>query len=243
MEANVVHFRFIQNFVLYRKKQHWTGRFNGVRNINFPWKRNLCYRTRHINEAFTFYMLLKTKTKLRGLSPRTNYTDRATAPVGEVTANFCWWRVTCGQRDGFLRPYSRFSRPEPLLYMLLYDIKLVMYKQYTSTQGLFRRGWIQDIMSYFSQSDIHVAADYVIHSVTRPVCVGVRLSSGAHDQIFVFRLTIAGFLMWGTLSDERICFNLLVQLLLGLTRAVTLGSKSRKTHDHILLSHLRLPQL
>jgi hypothetical protein len=30
-------------------------------------------------------------------------------------------------------------------------------------------------------------------------------------------------------------YNLLVQLLLGLARAVTLGSKSRRTHDHILL--------
>jgi hypothetical protein len=37
-----------------------------------------------------------------------------------------------------------------------------------------------------------------------PVCLGVELPSGAHDQIFVFCLTIAGFLMWGTLSDERI---------------------------------------
>jgi hypothetical protein len=37
--------------------------------------------------------------------------------------------------------------------------------------------------------------------------------------------------------------NLLVQLLLGLARASNLGSKSRRTHDHILLSHLRLPQL
>jgi hypothetical protein len=37
--------------------------------------------------------------------------------------------------------------------------------------------------------------------------------------------------------------NLLVQLLLGPARAVTLGSKSRRTHGHILLSHLRLPQL
>jgi hypothetical protein len=31
----------------------------------------------------------------------------------------------------------------------------------------------------------------------------VELPSGAHDQIFVFCLTIAGFLMCGTLSDER----------------------------------------
>jgi hypothetical protein len=37
--------------------------------------------------------------------------------------------------------------------------------------------------------------------------------------------------------------NLLVQLLLGLATAVTLGSKSRRTHDHILVSLLRLPNL
>jgi hypothetical protein len=37
--------------------------------------------------------------------------------------------------------------------------------------------------------------------------------------------------------------NLLVQLLLGLAKGVTLGPKPRKTHDHILLSNLRLPQL
>jgi hypothetical protein len=33
-----------------------------------------------------------------------------------------------------------------------------------------------------------------------------------------------------------------VQLLPGLARAVTLGSKYLRTHGHILLSHLRLPQ-
>jgi hypothetical protein len=30
----------------------------------------------------------KTKTKLRGLSPQANYTDRATAAVGEVMPTF-----------------------------------------------------------------------------------------------------------------------------------------------------------
>jgi hypothetical protein len=39
--------------------------------------------------------------------------------------------------------------------------------------------------------------------VSRSVCLGVGLPSGAHDQIVVFCLTIAGFLMCGTLSDER----------------------------------------
>jgi hypothetical protein len=33
--------------------------------------------------------LPKTKLKLRGLSPQTNYTDRSTPLVGEVIADFC----------------------------------------------------------------------------------------------------------------------------------------------------------
>jgi hypothetical protein len=37
---------------------------------------------------------------------------------------------------------------------------------------------------------------------------------------------------------EDVC-HLLIQLLLGLARAVTLGSKFSRTHDNILLSHLR----
>jgi hypothetical protein len=59
-------------------------------------------------------------------------------------------------------------------------------------------------------------------------------------EISLKRLRLCYFvppsLTWG-----RVC-NLLVQLLLGLARAVTFVSKSRKTHGHILLSHLRLPQ-
>jgi hypothetical protein len=41
---------------------------------------------------FTSHMLhpkLKKETKLSGLSPRANYTDRATTAVSEVSANFC----------------------------------------------------------------------------------------------------------------------------------------------------------
>jgi hypothetical protein len=39
--------------------------------------------------------------------------------------------------------------------------------------------------------------------VSRPVCLGVGILSGAHDQIYFTSLTIEGFLIWCTLSDER----------------------------------------
>jgi hypothetical protein len=39
-------------------------------------------------------------------------------------------------------------------------------------------------------------------TVSRPVCLGVGIPSGASDQIFVFCLTVTGFLMRGTTSDE-----------------------------------------
>jgi hypothetical protein len=47
------------------------------------------------------------------------------------------------------------------------------------------------------------------------------------------RLTVASVLMWGALSNESL------QLLLTLASAVILGSESRGTSDHILLSQIR----
>jgi hypothetical protein len=42
--------------------------------------------------------------KLRGLSPQANYTDRATAAVGEVVPTFADRGVLRGQRNGSPRP-------------------------------------------------------------------------------------------------------------------------------------------
>jgi hypothetical protein len=82
-------------------------------------------------------------------------------------------------------------------------------------------------------------------TISRPVCLGVRRPSGTCDQFFFlleisFRQLHACYFVAPALTRRRVC-NLLVQLILVLARAVTLGSKSRRTHDHILLYHLRLP--
>jgi hypothetical protein len=82
-------------------------------------------------------------------------------------------------------------------------------------------------------------------TVTRPVCLGVRHPSGTPDQFFFLlenfckQLRVCYFVA-PSLTRGRVC-NLPLLLVFAIT--VTLGSESRGTQDHILLSQfLRLPQ-
>jgi hypothetical protein len=82
---------------------------------------------------------------------------------------------------------------------------------------------------------------YYWTSVGQPVLV-----SSSHLEPmtrFLFSVWLSRVSWCGAPSLTRgwVC-NLLAQLLLDLDRAVTLGPISHRTHDHILLSHLRLPQ-
>jgi hypothetical protein len=74
-------------------------------------------------------------------------------------------------------------------------------------------------------------------TVNRPVCLGIKHPTGAYDQIFVtvrqLQVCSCGAL---SLTRGRVCR---LQLLLALASTVILGSESRGTRDHILLSQIR----
>jgi hypothetical protein len=72
------------------------------------------------------------KLKLHGLSPRANYTERATAACRRSDCQLLRQLVPRNQRDGSLRPYSLISRQEPLL---LYQV----------APQLYSRGWVDPV--------------------------------------------------------------------------------------------------
>jgi hypothetical protein len=72
------------------------------------------------------------KKKLHGLSPLANCTDGETAACRRSDWKLLRTEGARRQRDGSLRPYSRFSRQDPLLF---YQVAFQLYS----------RGWVDPV--------------------------------------------------------------------------------------------------
>jgi hypothetical protein len=72
--------------------------------------------------------------------------------------------------------------------------------------------------------------------VSRAVCLGVK-SHFDSKLNFSYCQTVAGLLIWDTLSDERTGLSFTIST--GPCKAAILGPESQGTHDHILLSQFR----
>jgi hypothetical protein len=103
----------------------------------------------------------------------------------------------------------------------------------------------RDSWPHYTLSDSRLPSftSYIVQSslmlrptVSRQVCLVIKQPSGAYDQNFItvrqLRVCWCGAL---SLTRGRVCR---LQLLLALASAVILGSESRGTRDHILLSQI-----
>jgi hypothetical protein len=80
---------------------------------------------------------------------------------------------------------------------MLLRILCALYTSSVSDQALHSRQ-VEDEVEVDLQVEVKLRP-----KISRPIYLGVGLPSGAHDQIFVLCLTIAGSLLWVTFSDER----------------------------------------
>jgi hypothetical protein len=74
-------------------------------------------------------------------------------------------------------------------------------------------------------------------TVSQPICLGTKHPFRGLRPDLDYCLTVAGLLVWGALSDDRT--GLPFAIATGLRQHIIFGSESRRTRDHILLSHIR----
>jgi hypothetical protein len=94
----------------------WVGPGLELRPLSHPARGQSLYRLLYRGSHCYITKTKLNQTQWPESAKRTIPTERPPL-VGEVSANFCGHRVPRGQHDVSLRPYSRISRPGPLLFL------------------------------------------------------------------------------------------------------------------------------
>jgi hypothetical protein len=122
------------------------------------------------------------------------------------------------------------------------------YYHSRSVESSLMTGWVclLEICLTFSSINQNEVEVNLLPTVNRPVCLGARRPSGTRDKFFSlleisFRQLRVCYFVAPSLTRGRV-YNLLYNSFWSLPEQSLLGSKSHRTHDHILLPHLRLPQ-
>jgi uncharacterized protein with WD repeat len=131
-----VHSRRTLFFMMSDRRNKGSGYSYGNRNLRMRWKSvKLCHFSpvRNVLSAYISCPLKNQKIELHGLSPRPNYTDRATAAYLRSNCQlFADRGCHVASVTDHLWPYSRFSRQEPLLF-------------YKVAPQLYSRGWVDPV--------------------------------------------------------------------------------------------------
>jgi hypothetical protein len=103
---------------------------------------------------------------------------------------------------------------------------------------IYDRSLLKRRLSYECRMSLSLTLSLTLWpTVSRSLWLGIKHPSGVSDQISI-TVRQLGVCWYGAISltRERVCP---IQLLLAFASAVILGSQSRRTRDHILLSQIR----
>jgi hypothetical protein len=151
---------------------------------------SISYHKQDNNIIFLITFGRKTKiNKLHGLSPRANYTDRATAACRRSDCQLLRIKgATWGQRDGSVRPYSRLQKSNNAGNLITKQTESQLFgNKATESCNLWRGGHCPTQPQASCRSRTCNKQVSVSHFVLRLMsCETVKTTDDAHWFVFIF---------------------------------------------------------